>query len=132
MRVVIRPTIELICESQEHFNVSLDSRRLTEIISTLLVNANKFTHKGNIRISYNYQEKGLYVSITDTGIGIALKDQQRIFERFEKVNNFVSGTGLGLAICKGIIEQAHGKIGVKSELGKGSTFWFWIPCYKEE
>lgn len=132
MRVVIRPTIELICESQEHFNVSLDSRRLTEIISTLLVNANKFTHKGNIRISYNYQEKGLYVSITDTGIGIALKDQQRIFERFEKVNNFVSGTGLGLAICKGIIEQAHGKIGVKSQLGKGSTFWFWIPCNKEE
>lgn len=132
MRVVIRPNIELVCESQEHFNVSFDSRRLTEIISTLLVNANKFTHNGNIKISYNYQEKGLYVSITDTGIGIALKDQQRIFERFEKVNNFVSGTGLGLAICKGIIEQAHGKIGVKSELGKGSTFWFWIPCKKEK
>lgn len=132
MRVVIRPTIELICESQEHFNVSFDSRRLTEIISTLLVNANKFTHEGHIKISYNYQENGLYVSITDTGIGIALQDQQRIFERFEKVNNFVSGTGLGLAICKGIIEQAHGKIGVKSELGKGSRFWFWIPCEKEK
>jgi len=132
MRVVMRPTIELMCESQEHFNVSFDSRRLNEIISSLLVNANKFTHEGHIKISYSYQEKGLYVSISDTGIGIALKDQQRIFERFEKVNNFISGTGLGLAICKGIIEQAHGKIGVKSELGKGSTFWFWIPCEKEK
>ena len=131
MRVVIRPAIKLICESQEHFYVSFDCRRLNEIISTLLVNANKFTHEGSIKINYSYREEGLYVSITDTGIGIASKDQQRIFERFEKVNNFVSGTGLGLAICKGIIEQAHGKIGVKSELGKGSAFWFWIPCKKE-
>jgi signal transduction histidine kinase len=67
------------------------------------------------------------VAIADTGIGIDKKDQERIFERFEKVNTFVAGTGLGLPICKGIVEQAHGKIGVNSEIGKGATFWFWVP-----
>ncbi len=132
IRLMIRENITLSCESKEHFNVSLDPRRLTEVISTLLVNANKFTHEGSIKIYYREEDGGLYVAITDTGIGIAKKDQQRIFERFEKVNTFVAGTGLGLPICKGIVEQAHGRIGVNSELGKGSTFWFWIPFDKHQ
>lgn len=128
MHLTINPNIKLICESQERFNVCWDSRRLTEMITTLLVNANNFTQKGFIKINYGAKDGGLYVSISDTGIGIAKKDQKRIFERFEKVNSFISGTGLGLPICKGIVEQAHGKIGVESELNEGATFWFWIPC----
>jgi signal transduction histidine kinase len=127
VRLVIHDKIVLTCESKEHFNVLLDPRRMTEIISTLLTNANKFTPEGTIKISYNRQDNGLYVAIADTGIGIDKKDQERIFERFEKVNTFVAGTGLGLPICKGIVEQAHGKIGVNSEIGKGATFWFWVP-----
>ncbi len=128
MHLTIHKKITLTCESQEHFNITWDPRRLTEIVTTLLVNANKFTSEGSIKINYHEEKDGFYVSITDTGIGIDKKDQQRIFERFEKVNSFVSGTGLGLSICKGIVEQAHGSIGVDSELGKGSTFWFRIPC----
>ena len=128
MHLTIHKKIALTCESQEHFNITWDPRRLTEIVTTLLVNANKFTSEGSIKINYHEEKDGFYVSITDTGIGIDKKDQQRIFERFEKVNSFVSGTGLGLSICKGIVEQAHGSIGVDSELGKGSTFWFRIPC----
>ncbi len=128
MHLTIHKKIALTCESQEHFNITWDPRRLTELVTTLLVNANKFTSEGSIKINYHEEKDGFYVSITDTGIGIDKKDQQRIFERFEKVNSFVSGTGLGLSICKGIVEQAHGSIGVDSELGKGSTFWFRIPC----
>lgn len=128
MRLTIHDKVKLICQSQEHFNICFDSRRLTEVVSTLLINANKFTPEGTITISYRQESEGLFISITDTGIGIDKKDQERIFQRFEKVNTYVSGTGLGLSICKGIVEQAHGTIGVESELGKGSTFWFRIPC----
>lgn len=132
MRIFIKKGVEISCDTNDHFDVRLDSRRMTEVMTTLLTNANKFTAKGNIRIIYKQKDNGIYVAISDTGIGIAPKDQRRIFERFEKVNNFISGTGLGLPICKGIIEQAKGKIGVESELGKGSTFWFWVPCDKNK
>ena len=69
----------------------------------------------------------LYVYCEDTGSGIPKDAQARIFERFVKLNDFVQGTGLGLSICKAIIEKCGGKIGVDSEVGKGSTFWFRIP-----
>jgi signal transduction histidine kinase len=128
MRLTIHDKVKLICQSQEHFNICFDSRRLTEVVSTLIVNANKFTPEGTITINYRQEPEGLFISITDTGIGIDKKDQERIFQRFEKVNTYVSGTGLGLSICKGIVEQAHGTIGVESEPGKGSSFWFRIPC----
>ena len=65
--------------------------------------------------------------MTDTGIGIAPEACRKVFDRFIKLNSFVQGTGLGLSISKSIIEQLGGKIGVNSELGKGSTFWFILP-----
>ena len=64
----------------------------------------------------------------DTGIGIEKEKVGHIFERFVKLNSFVQGTGLGLSICRMIIEKIGGEIGVTSELGKGSTFYFIIPC----
>lgn len=65
--------------------------------------------------------------MADTGIGIAPEACNKVFDRFIKLNSFVQGTGLGLSISKSIIEQLGGKIGVNSELGKGSTFWFILP-----
>jgi signal transduction histidine kinase len=71
--------------------------------------------------------QGLYVYCEDTGAGIPEDQLGRVFERFVKLNDYIQGTGLGLSICKAIIDKCEGEIGVDSEFGKGSTFWFWIP-----
>ena len=71
--------------------------------------------------------------MTDTGIGIPQADVDRVFERFYRVDKShskeIGGTGLGLSICQSIVEQMGGKIGVESEPGKGSRFWFSLPCF---
>jgi len=65
--------------------------------------------------------------VADTGKGIAADDQQKVFERFYKVDEFIPGAGLGLSICETMVSSMNGDIGVDSQLGKGSTFWFEIP-----
>ena len=113
----------------------LDNARIQQVITNFVTNAVKNTHQGHIRVGYQIVErtdegnesKDLYVYCEDTGSGIPVEAQSRIFERFVKLNDFVQGTGLGLSICKAIIEKCGGKIGVNSEVGKGSTFWFRIP-----
>ena len=70
----------------------------------------------------------LYVYCEDTGDGIEKEAQDKIFERFFKLNDYIQGTGLGLAICKAFVDACQGGIGVISEgKGHGSTFWMWIP-----
>ena len=69
-----------------------------------------------------------YIYVKDTGKGIERKNLPHVFERFAKFDSFIQGTGLGLSICQTILDNLHGKIGVESEEGKGSTFWFTIPC----
>jgi signal transduction histidine kinase len=128
MQSRLHPNVKMVLKSKKRLKIFFDSKLLGDIISTLLTNAGKFTIEGSITLSYASQEEGLYVSVTDTGVGINDEDKKRIFERFEKVDKFLNGTGVGLAICKALIEQVKGKIGVESELDKGSTFWFWIPC----
>ena len=99
----------------------------------LLVNAAKFTEKGEIMFGYKIRGEELYFYVKDTGIGISLENQKKIFERFTKVNTFIQGTGLGLSICKNIVTKMKGRIGVESEgEGKGSTFWFTIPYKPKE
>jgi signal transduction histidine kinase len=72
---------------------------------------------------------GLYLYCEDTGEGIAKENQDKIFDRFYKVNDFIQGTGLGLAICKAIADASNGAIGVESEgQGTGTTFWIWVPA----
>lgn len=106
--------------------------RLSQVLINLLVNATKFTPAGSITFGYEIRGKELYFYVKDTGLGISQEDQNKIFERFTKVNTFTQGTGLGLSICKNIIEKMKGRIGVESEgKGKGTTFWFTIP-YKPE
>lgn len=112
--------------------VKTDYKRVVQVLVNFVNNAIKFTTKGSITIFYHKENGQLKVSVKDTGIGIAEKDQQRIFDRFIKVNDFKQGTGLGLTISKTIIENLGGTIGVDSEEGKGSTFWFTLPLQQEK
>lgn len=116
--------------------IKVDADRLTQVITNFLTNAVKYTHQGHIKLGYHLetrtmggeQHKGLYLYCEDTGDGIPLENQPKIFERFYKVNDFIQGTGLGLAICKAFANACHGEIGLISEgIGKGCTFWMWIP-----
>lgn len=104
-----------------------DKMRLTQIISNLINNAIKHTGKGAIMLGYEVLRDEIEFSVTDTGDGMSPEVQQHVFDRFYKGNSFKQGTGLGLSICKSIIEQIGGKIGVESEEGKGSRFWFTLP-----
>ena len=116
--------------------VIIDRERLTQVITNFVTNAVKYTQQGHIKVGYEYREDdggGLYIYCEDTGAGIRKEDQDKIFERFVKLNDYVQGTGLGLNISKAIAESCNGKIGVISDgEGKGSTFWVWIPCKKTD
>lgn len=104
-----------------------DAQRLTQVITNLISNAFKFTEKGSVTLQYALDKEEVKVSVIDTGIGLSPEDCPRVFERFMKVDNFSQGTGLGLPICKMIIEALKGDIGLVSEVGSGSTFWFTLP-----
>ena len=116
------------------FITTLDRGRVQQVLTNFVTNAVKFTKKGHIRVGYRYENHGLYLYCEDTGIGIPKDKQDAVFERFVKLDEFVQGTGMGLAISKAIAHHCGGKIGVESEGidGKGSTFWMWVPCEKQE
>ena len=116
--------------------IKVDVDRMAQVITNFVTNAVKYTHQGHIKLGYHtetrtvegQQREGLYAYCEDTGAGISPESQQKIFERFFKVDDFVQGTGLGLSICKAFTDACHGDIGVISEgKGKGSVFWMWIP-----
>lgn len=123
--------VQLVNESldTEHY-IYADKNRTVQIISNLIDNALKYTKYGSIRIGY--KQVGDYIEIytTDTGKGIKPELLDSIFSRFVKADENVHGTGLGLSICKMLVEKMGGQIGVKSELGKGTTFKFTLPIFK--
>ena len=104
-------------------------QRLQQILINLLSNANKFTTEGQITLEFRIDEKKQFVefSVTDTGCGIPLEKQEKVFERFEKLNEYAQGTGLGLAICRITVEKLGGKIGVDKEYKAGTRFVFTHP-----
>ncbi len=108
-----------------------DRDRLIQVIINLLSNAIKFTDQGSVTCQAEQQEGKIIVRVIDTGTGIALEHQDKVFQRFQQLGDTLTdkpqGTGLGLPICKQIIEHHGGKIWLKSELGKGSTFGFSLP-----
>lgn len=109
---------------------SADSGYLNQVVTNFMSNAIKFTHRGTITVGYRIDARQqLEMFVEDTGIGISIENQEAVFDRFMKVDSFVQGTGLGLPLCKSIIEKMGGHIGVISELGKGSRFWFTLPAF---
>lgn len=109
--------------------ISTDKNRLIQVLSNLISNAVKHTSEGSITVGYELRnDKMVYFYVTDTGEGISPELQAKIFARFvQAVEAHSKGVGLGLALCKGFIEHLGGEIGVESEEGRGSTFWFTLP-----
>ncbi|MCH4155511.1 MAG: PAS domain-containing sensor histidine kinase [Muribaculaceae bacterium] len=122
------PGVKLNCNCSFSGLIHADRVRLRTIVDNFLSNAIKFTANGSITMDYAKKDKGITISVADTGIGISDENQKRIFGDFEKINVFSEGTGLGLSICKALVKVLKGKIGVTSKLGEGSTFWIWVPC----
>ena len=110
------------------YRIHFDKKITSQLLNNFLSNAVKYTIEGEIEFGYYIQDNGIKIFVRDTGIGISEENKKKIFNRFEKVDNFAQGTGLGLSICKAIIDIINGEIGFESELNKGSYFWVWIPC----
>lgn len=108
--------------------IFLDRNRLKQVWMNYLTNAIKCTKSGHIKMGYSIEKEGIRIYVEDTGVGIPEELQERVFGRFQKLNEFAQGTGLGLAISRAIIEGAGGEVGFTSTHGVGSTFWAWIPC----
>ncbi len=147
LRWLIRESLDVVAVSAQQKQLALhtfiedtlhpevigDPSRLRQILLNLLSNAIKFTQQGSVTLKVVQEHldgasEAILVSITDTGIGISPDQQSRLFERFSQADTSTTrkfgGTGLGLAITKRLIEQMGGSIGIDSELGAGSTFWF--------
>ncbi len=119
--------VVLDVDNNPFFDVYFDSKRLMQVISNFMTNALKFTEKGEVCLCYRLEDRGVVISVHDTGVGIPLDKQDKVFLRFEKLDQNTRGTGLGLSISSAIMEQGHGRIGFESTPGKGSTFWCWVP-----
>jgi len=104
-----------------------DRNRLMQVVANFMTNAIKFTDEGSITLGYRPHDRGLYFYVKDTGSGIPADKVDHIFERFVRVEQDKKGTGLGLSICETIVRKLGGEIGVESEYGAGSTFWFILP-----
>jgi signal transduction histidine kinase/CheY-like chemotaxis protein len=133
--------ITLVVEPSVVTGVVGDPGRLRQILANLIGNALKFTHRGEVRVHIDQREEQeetvrLRFQVADTGIGIAPQHVSKLFNSFSQVDNSMSrqygGTGLGLAICKQLVHLMGGEIGVESEEGQGSTFWFVISLRRQQ
>lgn len=128
--------LQMECESEVPDYIWGDPGRMRQLIINLVGNAIKFTDHGYVRLVASLQEydgtERLHVRVEDTGIGIPSDKLEAMFEKFSQLDASVTrkfgGTGLGLAITKQLVALMEGSIGVESAEGKGSTFWFSIPC----
>lgn len=114
-------------EKMPHCIIRTDKNRLSQVITNFINNAIKFTKEGSIRFGYKHKENQLIFYVSDTGCGIDKKIKDSVFQRFVKLDSFAQGTGLGLSISQMIVQKLGGEIGVESEIGQGSTFWFTLP-----
>ena len=114
--------------------IPADPNRLIQVFTNLISNAIKFTESGSITVKVYKKGKYVRVDVNDTGIGISKEDRTKIFKKFYQLKRGLvqqkgAGTGLGLSIAKEVVNLHGGRIGLISEVGKGSTFWFTIPIY---
>lgn len=151
---VVRGTLDLLKETAKSKGLELsaaidpdaptelrgDGGRLRQVLLNLIGNAIKFTPRGEVKLHISVDRQteeiaSLRFRITDTGIGINLETQARLFQAFTQADGSTTrrygGTGLGLAICKQLVERMHGDIGVESSAGAGSTFWFTLEFQKQ-
>ncbi len=109
-----------------------DEAKISQIIRNFISNALKFTEQGQVAVSAVMEKDAVRFSVTDTGLGIAESDQELIFEEFSQIENRlqhkIKGTGLGLPLCRKLAHVLGGSVGVRSEVGIGSTFFAVIPC----
>ena len=132
------PTVEFMKENPYPTYITMvDEMRIRQVYTNFVTNAVKYTHQGHIKVGYRKEwreengesREGLFLFCEDTGDGVPKEVQDKLFERFFKLNDYIQGTGLGLSICKAIANACQGFIGMESEgQGQGSTFWMWIPC----
>ncbi len=128
MQMKVTPQVELrLKDDLPELTFTSDKNRLYQVLLNFVTNAFKFTSEGSITIDYQINGNEVKFSVQDTGMGVEPEKQEAIFTRFVKLNSFIPGTGLGLPICQSIVTQLGGKIGVESEPGKGSCFWFTHP-----
>ena len=117
-----------------------DTMRVRQVLLNLISNASKFTDEGSITVEALVQKNPTgkleaLINVIDTGPGISAEDQEKLFKAFSQVDGSATrksgGSGLGLSICANLVQLHGGKIGVYSEMGKGSTFWFTLPLYHQ-
>ena len=131
-------TLKVSCDNPNpKFSVVTDPVLLQASLHKLIDNGIKFTEQGRVEFGYQIKDSGhIEFFVKDTGIGIAERDQERIFERFHQLDNRTirayEGTGLGLSIAQHYVRLLGGEMQVKSKPGQGSTFYFLIPYVREE
>ena len=117
-----------------------DTMRVRQVLLNLISNASKFTDQGSITVETSVQKGSTgkmeaLINVIDTGPGISIEDQKKLFQAFSQVDGSATrksgGSGLGLSICANLVQLHGGRIGVYSEVGKGSTFWFTLPLYNQ-
>ena len=116
--------------------VLVDAARLRQILLNLIANAIKFTDHGEVSVKVSSTVEQLLFEVIDTGCGLSEQQQERLFQPFQQADESVArrfgGTGLGLAICKRLSEAMQGRLGVKSQVGQGSTFWCQLPLVEAD
>jgi len=122
----------LLAGSDGRCDVTLDPRRIEQVLTNLVDNALKFTDSGQVVVGVERVPEGVVFSVADSGPGIPTELHQKIFEKFFSLDlssrTGKQGVGLGLALCKGIVEAHGGRIWVESRKGEGTTFSFLIPA----
>ncbi len=113
----------------DSYTFTTDETKLKQVIINLLTNASKFTKEGYIRLGFVVDEeaKNLVFTVSDTGIGIAKENAEKVFERFVKLNSYAQGTGLGLPLCRVIVQKLGGEIKLNTDYTGGSQFVFTLP-----
>jgi signal transduction histidine kinase len=130
MAETYQPTTMLTITTEcplEELPTQTDREKLLEILDNLVQNAVKFTAEGSVTLGYDVVGDRVRIWVKDTGKGIPAEDQERIFERFVKLDEYIPGTGLGLSVAKSHALSLNGTIGVESKVGEGSTFWVELP-----
>ena len=124
---VVNPQVRLVpVNPYETCTVRLDKNRLAQILTNFVTNAIKYTSKGTIEMGYEKIDENIRLYVRDTGIGIPEDKKDKVFHRFEKLDEFAQGTGLGLAISNRLVHMMGGTIELESQIGEGSTFRFSI------